>query len=41
MFISPGQHPPPSVDFYFDTHRLSLSCESYPENAAAFYSQPT
>lgn len=27
----------PSVDFYFDTHRLSLSGESYPENAAAFY----
>lgn len=27
----------PSVDFYFDTHQLSLSGESYPENAAAFY----
>ncbi|MBG6247250.1 MULTISPECIES: DUF1987 domain-containing protein [Symbiopectobacterium] len=27
----------PSVDFCFDTHRLSLSGESYPENAAAFY----
>ncbi|MCG8707168.1 DUF1987 domain-containing protein [Brenneria sp. 4F2] len=27
----------PAVDFYFDTHRLSLAGESYPENAAAFY----
>lgn len=27
----------PAVDFYFDTHRLSLTGESYPENAAAFY----
>ncbi|WJV55009.1 DUF1987 domain-containing protein [Prodigiosinella aquatilis] len=27
----------PTVDFYFDTHQLSLSGESYPENAAAFY----
>lgn len=27
----------PSVDFHFDAHRLSLSGESYPENAAAFY----
>lgn len=27
----------PTVDFYFDTHRLSLAGESYPENAAAFY----
>ncbi|WP_211313914.1 DUF1987 domain-containing protein [Brenneria roseae] len=27
----------PAVDFDFDTHRLSLSGESYPENAAAFY----
>ncbi len=27
----------PGVDFNFDTHRLSLSGESYPENAAAFY----
>ncbi|QTF10866.1 DUF1987 domain-containing protein [Brenneria izadpanahii] len=27
----------PAVDFYFDAHRLSLTGESYPENAAAFY----
>lgn len=27
----------PVVDFHFDTHRLYLSGESYPENAAAFY----
>ncbi|GAB7262799.1 MULTISPECIES: DUF1987 domain-containing protein [Dickeya] len=27
----------PTVDFRFDTHQLSLSGESYPENAAAFY----
>ncbi|MGM3175037.1 DUF1987 domain-containing protein [Dickeya lacustris] len=27
----------PGVDFRFDTHQLSLSGESYPENAAAFY----
>ncbi|CPR13961.1 DUF1987 domain-containing protein [Brenneria goodwinii] len=27
----------PAVDFDFDTHRLSLAGESYPENAAAFY----
>lgn len=26
----------PTVDFRFDTHQLSLSGESYPENAAAF-----
>jgi len=29
----------PEVDFCFDIHRLSLKGESYPENAAAFYSQ--
>lgn len=28
----------PEVDFKFDTHQLSLRGESYPENAAAFYS---
>lgn len=28
----------PFVDFRFDTHRLALEGESYPENAAAFYS---
>jgi hypothetical protein len=28
----------PEVDFRFDTHELSLKGESYPENAAAFYS---
>ncbi|WCG82224.1 DUF1987 domain-containing protein [Pectobacterium sp. A5351] len=27
----------PTVDFHIDTHRLYLSGESYPENAAAFY----
>ncbi|RLM27871.1 Fe-S oxidoreductase [Brenneria alni] len=27
----------PTVNFEFDAHRLSLSGESYPENAAAFY----
>ncbi|MEI7344904.1 DUF1987 domain-containing protein [Dickeya chrysanthemi] len=27
----------PTVDFRFDVHQLSLSGESYPENAAAFY----
>ncbi|MEH0834717.1 DUF1987 domain-containing protein [Pectobacterium cacticida] len=27
----------PTVDFQFDSHRLYLSGESYPENAAAFY----
>jgi hypothetical protein len=27
----------PEVDFRFDAHQLSLSGESYPENAAAFY----
>lgn len=27
----------PTVAFCFDTHQLSLSGESYPENAAAFY----
>ncbi|MBS1156671.1 MAG: Fe-S oxidoreductase [Proteobacteria bacterium] len=29
----------PEVDFRFDIHRLSLKGESYPENAAAFYSR--
>jgi hypothetical protein len=28
----------PEVDFRFDEHTLSLKGESYPENAAAFYS---
>jgi hypothetical protein len=28
----------PEVDFRFDTHELALRGESYPENAAAFYS---
>lgn len=27
----------PEVDFRFDQHLLSMSGESYPENAAAFY----
>ena len=27
----------PEVDFRFDAHSLSLTGESYPENAAAFY----
>ncbi|MEW6765613.1 MAG: DUF1987 domain-containing protein [Pseudomonadota bacterium] len=27
----------PEVDFRFSEHRLSLTGESYPENAAAFY----
>lgn len=27
----------PEVDFRFDQHQLSLKGESYPENAAAFY----
>lgn len=27
----------PEVDFRFDAHTLSLTGESYPENAAAFY----
>ncbi|WP_397451190.1 DUF1987 domain-containing protein [Pseudomonas sp. NA-150] len=27
----------PEVDFRFDAHLLSLTGESYPENAAAFY----
>lgn len=33
----PGTASTPEVDFWFDTHRLSLKGESYPENAAAFY----
>ncbi|MET3106513.1 hypothetical protein AAKU67_001225 [Oxalobacteraceae bacterium GrIS 2.11] len=28
----------PEVDFRFDTHTLSMKGESYPENAAAFFS---
>lgn len=28
----------PEVDFRFDSHKLSLKGESYPENAAMFYS---
>jgi hypothetical protein len=28
----------PEIDFRFDTHRLALKGESYPENAATFYS---
>ncbi|MDN0081143.1 DUF1987 domain-containing protein [Crenobacter sp. SG2305] len=27
----------PEVDFRFDSHRMSLKGESYPENAQAFY----
>lgn len=27
----------PEVDFRFDSHKLSLKGESYPENAASFY----
>ena len=27
----------PEIDFRFDTHRLAMRGESYPENAAAFY----
>ena len=29
----------PEVDFCFDSHRLSLKGESYPENAAAFFNR--
>jgi hypothetical protein len=28
----------PEVDFRFDAHKLALNGESYPENAATFYS---
>lgn len=34
----PGTASTPAVDFLFDTHQLTLTGESYPENAAAFYS---
>ncbi len=37
-FHIPGTACTPEVDFCFDIHRLSLKGESYPENAAAFYS---
>lgn len=38
LYIAPTPSSP-EVDFRFDTHRLSLRGESYPENAAAFYSE--
>jgi hypothetical protein len=36
LYIAPTATSP-KVDFRFDQHRLSLTGESYPENAAAFY----
>lgn len=36
LYIAPTPSTP-EVDFRFDSHRLSLRGESYPENAAAFY----
>ena len=38
LYIAPTPSTP-DVDFKFDTHRLSLRGESYPENAAAFYGE--
>jgi hypothetical protein len=37
LYIAPSPRSP-EVDFRFDAHRLSLRGESYPENAASFYS---
>jgi hypothetical protein len=36
LYIAPTATSP-EVDFRFDEHSLSLAGESYPENAAAFY----
>ena len=37
--ILPSTGSSPEVDFRFGAHTLALSGESYPENAAAFYSE--
>ena len=37
LYIAPTPSSP-EVDFIFDAHTLSMRGESYPENAAAFYS---
>lgn len=37
LFIS-ASPTSPEIDFRFDQHTLSIKGESYPENAAAFYS---
>ncbi|MEX8194876.1 DUF1987 domain-containing protein [Comamonas guangdongensis] len=37
LYIAPTPSSP-EVDFSFDAHTLSVRGESYPENAAAFYS---
>lgn len=37
LYIAPTPSSP-EVDFVFDAHTLSMRGESYPENAAAFYS---
>ncbi|MDR3065916.1 MULTISPECIES: DUF1987 domain-containing protein [Comamonas] len=37
LYIAPTPSSP-EVDFMFDAHTLSMRGESYPENAAAFYS---
>jgi hypothetical protein len=34
----PAEHDKPEIDFRFSQHRLAIRGESYPENAAQFYS---
>lgn len=33
----PAEHDKPEIDFRFSQHRLAIRGESYPENAALFY----